>query len=105
MVEPVARLLNGRGHVVIRARDAGLASEEDGVIADYALIANLVIVTFDPDFRRAIRRRGGRCLHVRPPERTARNRLREHYREVAGMFVAHARLVTLPARGSPTRDL
>ena len=105
MVEPVALLLNGRGHVVIRAREAGLAQEEDGVIADYALHAELVIVTFDPDFRKAIKRRGGRCLHVRPPERTARERLATYYREVIGFFADRARLVTLPANRPPTRDL
>jgi len=105
MVEPVALLLNGRGHVVVRARDAGLADVEDGVIVDYALIDDLVIVTFDVDFRRAIRRRNARCLHVCAPERTARGRLAEHYDEVIRLFGARARLVTLPRNGPPTRDV
>jgi predicted nuclease of predicted toxin-antitoxin system len=104
MVEPVALLLNGRGHIVVRARDAGLSAEVDGVIADYADLDSLVIVTFDPDFRGAIRRRGGRCLHIRTPERTARARLATHYEETIGFFVAGARLVTLPPDGRPTRD-
>jgi predicted nuclease of predicted toxin-antitoxin system len=99
MVEPVALLLIGRGHRVIRARDAGLAAEEDVVLIDYALVDDLVIVTFDPDFRRAIRRRGGRCLHVRDPERTARARLAKYYREVIRLFEGRARLVTLPSEG------
>lgn len=101
MVEPVARLLQGRGHVVVRARDAELADAEDGVVADYALIDDLIIVTFDPDFRRAIRRRGGRCLHVRPPERTARARVAENYDEIVRLFHERARLVTLPTDGPP----
>lgn len=105
MVEPVALLLNGRGHRVIRAREAGLSAEEDGVIADYALVADLIVVTFDPDFRGAIRRRGGRCLHVRDPERTARRRLATHFQEVVTLFAGGARLVTLPRDGPPRQDL
>lgn len=105
MVEPVALLLNGRGHVVIKARDAGLAAEDDTVVIDYALVDDLVIVTFDPDFRSAIRRRGeGRCLHIVGQERTARARLAEHYDEVVQHFNQRARLVTLPADGPPRRD-
>jgi predicted nuclease of predicted toxin-antitoxin system len=102
MVEPVVDLLVGRGHRVIRARDAGIAGEIDIVVADYALIDDLVIVTFDPDMRRVIRRRGeGRCLYVRPPELTARARLAEHYNAVIDLFVRRARLVTLPPAGTP----
>jgi predicted nuclease of predicted toxin-antitoxin system len=104
MVEPVARLLTGRGHRVVRARDAGLADEEDWVVVEYALIDDLVIVTFDPDFRRSIVRRGARCLHVRTPERTARQRLADHYYGVVKHFNERARLVTLPADGEPRRD-
>jgi hypothetical protein len=74
MVEPVSRLLIGRGHVVIRARDAGLATEEDMILVEYSLVDGLVIVTFDPDLHRAVRRRGeGRCLRILAPERTARS--------------------------------
>ena len=105
MVEPVAWLLEGRGHRVIRAREAGLADELDPVVVDYALVDDLVIVTFDPDFRKAIRRRGeGRCLHIHTPERTARARLAAHYREVVRHFSERARLVTLPSLGPPRRD-
>lgn len=65
MVEPVARLLIGRGHPVIRAREVGLDGDEDIVIADFALErGDLVVVTFDHDFRRAVVRRGCRCLHI-----------------------------------------
>jgi predicted nuclease of predicted toxin-antitoxin system len=103
MVEPVALLLEGRGHRVTRARDAGLASEDDPIVIDYALVDDLVVVTFDPDFRAAIRRRGeGRCLHIHAPERTARERVAEHYHEIVRLFEEErARIVTLPANGPP----
>lgn len=101
MVEPVAALLNGRGHPVRRARDVGLAREEDIVIVEYAIEADLVIVTFDPDFRSSAYRKGARCLHIRPPERTARQRLARHYRETVALFWQGASLVTLPADGPP----
>jgi predicted nuclease of predicted toxin-antitoxin system len=101
MVEPVAALLNGRGHPVRRARDVGLAAEEDIVIIEYALETDLVIVTFDPDFRSSVRRKGARCLHIRPPERTARQRLRTQYRAVVDHFWGGALLVTLPREGPP----
>jgi predicted nuclease of predicted toxin-antitoxin system len=101
MVEPVAQLLNGHGHPVRRARDVGLAAEEDIVIIEYALEAELVIVTFDPDFRRGTLRKGARCLHIRPPERTARRRLARHYRAVVDLFWQGVLLVTLPAEGPP----
>jgi len=101
MVEPVAALLNGRGHPVRRARDVGLADEADIVIIDYALEFDLVIVTFDRDFRSAVQRQGARCLHIRPPERTARRRLREEYEAVIALFLGGALLVTLPREGDP----
>jgi predicted nuclease of predicted toxin-antitoxin system len=101
MVEPVADLLNGHGHPIRRARDVGLADETDAVIADYALFADLVIVTFDRHFRSSARRKGARCLHILSPERTARERLAHHYREVVALFYARERLVTLPADGIP----
>jgi predicted nuclease of predicted toxin-antitoxin system len=102
MVEPVAMLLNGRGHPVRRAREVGLDKEADIVIIDYALVADLVIVTFDPDFRSSARRRGARCLHIRPPERTARRRLAEHFQAVINLFWQGALLVTLPTEGEPS---
>jgi predicted nuclease of predicted toxin-antitoxin system len=101
MVEPVAALLNGRGHPIRRARDVGLADEVDIVIIDYALEADLIIVTFDRHFRSAARRQGARCLHIRPPERTARRRLREHYETVITLFWEGEPLVTLPREGMP----
>ena len=101
MVEPVAALLMGRGHPVRKARDVGLADEPDAIIAEYALAADLVIVTFDPDFRSSLRRRGARCLYIRPPERTARERLAERYREVVRLLWSGQALVTLPPDGPP----
>jgi predicted nuclease of predicted toxin-antitoxin system len=103
MVEPVAALLNGRGHPVRRAREVGLDKDEDIVIIEYALASDLVIVTFDPDFRSSARRQGARCLHVRPPERTARPRLVTYYRAVVDLFWDGALLVTVPTEGPPER--
>jgi len=102
MVDPVADYLQGNGHPVRRGRSVGLADEEDSVVADYAIVEDLVIVTFDTDFRSAARRKGARCLHIRPPERTARERLREHYREIVDLIWDGADLVTLPPDGPPT---
>jgi predicted nuclease of predicted toxin-antitoxin system len=106
MVEPVALDFNGRGHPIRRARDVGLAADDDIVIIDYALASgNLVIVTFDPDFRSAARRQAARCLHIRDPERTARRRVGEHYERIVAHFWEGATLVTLPRTGEPRRDL
>jgi predicted nuclease of predicted toxin-antitoxin system len=104
MVDPVADLLNGRGHPVRRARDVGLSDDLDVVVVEYAITEDLVIVTFDPDFRSSARRKGARCLHIRPPERTARRRLAEYFDAVIAFFWDGALLVTLPARGEPRRD-
>lgn len=101
MVEPVAMLLNGRGYRTIRARPAGLAIEPDDVLVQYSLANDLVMVTFDTDLRSATRRRGGRCLHIRPPELTAVERLREHFNAVINLLQAGNPLVTLPSSGPP----
>jgi predicted nuclease of predicted toxin-antitoxin system len=103
MVDPVADLLMGRGHPVVRARDAGLADAEDWVIAEYAQAnaSDMVVVTFDIDFRNSLRRRDCRCLHIRGRERTARARLADYYREVVLLIGAGQRLVTLPSEGPP----
>jgi predicted nuclease of predicted toxin-antitoxin system len=69
MVDQVATLLIGRGHPVRRLREVGLANEEDLIVAEYAIETDLVIVTFDPDFRSSAVRKGARCLHIRTPER------------------------------------
>jgi Domain of unknown function (DUF5615) len=100
MVEPVARLLIGRGHPVIRARTAGLADDEDIVISDFAMEHDLIVVTFDHHFRRAAVHRGCRCLHILPPERTARTRLADAYREIADRFYAGERMVKVLPDGS-----
>jgi predicted nuclease of predicted toxin-antitoxin system len=101
MVEPVARLLNGRGHRTVRARDAGLATEPDEILVDYALANDLVVVTFDPDLRTRVRRRGCPCLHIRTPEITAAERLRQHYEAIITLFREGHPLVTLPLEGPP----
>jgi Domain of unknown function (DUF5615) len=91
MVEPVVLLLNGRGHRVIRARDAGIEAEDDQTLVEYALANKLVVVTFDRDLRDKSLRGGCACLQVRPPERTARDRL----------AAAYAKVVDLLCRGNP----
>jgi predicted nuclease of predicted toxin-antitoxin system len=101
MVDPVADLLQGRGHPVRRVREVGLATDDDAIIADYAVAYELVLVTFDPDLRRSVVRRDARCLHIRGRERTARDRLANYYRETVGFFWQGARLVTLPSNGPP----
>lgn len=101
MVEPVARLLNGRGHRVVRARDAGLAAEQDADIIEYCLRNELVVVTFDGDFRDSALRAGCRCVHIRHPEITARGRLREHMDGLMALLDAGVRLATLPSSGPP----
>jgi predicted nuclease of predicted toxin-antitoxin system len=103
MVDPVADLLNGRGHPVRRARQLGLADVEDIVVIEYALLKDMVIVTFDPDFRSSARRQGARCLHIRTPERTARRRLTASYDSVVDLFWDGALLVTLPRDAPPER--
>lgn len=104
MVEPVAALLQGRGHPVVRAKEAGLARASDAEVVTYALSQQLVVVTFDPDLRdKAVR---GNCpvLHIRPPERTARARVAKHYRAIVEMVGEGHRLVTLPGTGEPRVD-
>jgi hypothetical protein len=71
------------------------------VVADYAAFNNLVVVTFDPHFRRLAHSKEVRCLHIRTRERNARDRLREHYDETVALFYDGKRLVTLPRNGPP----
>jgi predicted nuclease of predicted toxin-antitoxin system len=101
MVEPVVLLLNGRGYRTIRARDAGLATEPDEILVDYAWANDLVVVTFDIDLRSGARRKGCRCLYVRAPEITAVERLRHHFEAVIRLFQEGRPLVTLPLDGPP----
>jgi predicted nuclease of predicted toxin-antitoxin system len=101
MVEPVVLLLNGRGHRVIRARDAGIEAEDDQTLVEYALANALVVVTFDRDLRDKSLRGGRKCLHIRPPERTARDRIAAAYATVADCFARQSRpLVTVRRDGS-----
>jgi hypothetical protein len=99
MVEPVAELLMGRGHPVRRVRDVGLAAADDSDVSAYALANDLVVVTFDRDFRNSLTRRGCRCLHIEGPERTARARIGEHHRSVVDLFYDGKREVLLPSDG------
>lgn len=100
MVADVAAYLNGRGHRNVGARAAGLAGAEDSDVVEYCLTNNLVVVTFDLDFRDSVLRAGCRCLCIRTPELTARERLTAQYNEVVQLLASGARLVTLPAKGA-----
>ena len=79
-------LLNGSGPRIVRPRDAGLEAEDDQTLIEYALSKSLIVVTFDKDLRDKVRRGGCRCLQVRPPERTARNRMAAAYHEIVSLF-------------------
>lgn len=103
MVEPVVLLLNGRGHRIIRAREAGIDAEDDQTLIEYALARSLVVVTFDKDLRDKTRRGGCRCLHIRPPERSARERLAVAYDAMIQLLAeGSCELVTLAADGKVT---
>jgi predicted nuclease of predicted toxin-antitoxin system len=82
-----------------RVREIGLADAADAIVGDYADANDLVVVTFDRDFRNALVRRGCRCLHIEGQERTARRRLADHYRSVVDLFYNGKREVVLPANG------
>lgn len=99
MVEPVAAFLNGRGHRIVRARQVGLAADDDTVIAEYARANDLVVVTFDYDLRSAVLRRGCRCLHVLPREATARRRVVDAYDGMVSLFGQGCHLVTVTKDG------
>ena len=86
MVDPVVLLLNGRGHRVVRAREAGIEAEDDQTLVEYALANQFAVVTFDRDLRDKSLRGGCRCLQIRPPERTARDRLAAAYASVLDCF-------------------
>jgi len=101
MVEPVAALLQGRGHRAVRVRDAGLAQASDADVVAYSLNQGLVLVTFDRDLGRAAVRQGCQVLLFHPPERTARTRLGEHYAALIAELWSGAELVTVPRAGPP----
>jgi len=94
MVEPVVLLLNGRGHRVVRARDAGIEAEDDQTLVEYALANQLTVVTFDRDLRDKSLRGGCKCLHIRPPERTARDRVAAAYAAIVDCFGGQNRPLT-----------
>lgn len=96
MVEPVVLLLNGRGHRVVRARQAGIEAEDDQTLVEYAL----AVFTFDRDLRDKSLRGGCRCLHIRPPERTARDRLAQAYGAVIDCFERNRPYVRLTREGN-----
>jgi hypothetical protein len=60
----------------------------------------LVIVTFDRDLCNKVIRGNCRCLHVRPSERTARQRLANAYLEIVTLFDQDCALVALASDGS-----
>jgi predicted nuclease of predicted toxin-antitoxin system len=97
----VGCLLVGRGHRVHEIRGTDLQIAGDPELARYAADWNLVIVTFDSDFRHASQPHGCRCLLIKPFELTARERFAQHYREVISLFATGSRFVVLPARGRP----
>ena len=98
MVEPVVLLLNGRGHRVVRAREAGIEAEDDQTLVEYALANRLAVVTFDKDLRDKSLRGGCKCLHIRPPERTARDRIATAYTEIVDCFGQQNRPLTIVRR-------
>jgi predicted nuclease of predicted toxin-antitoxin system len=100
MVEPVAMLINGRGYRVRRARDVGLADEDDQVIVEYCLSRDLVLVTFDSDLRDKARRGQCQVLHIRAPERTARQRLAAVIEVVTAQLARGYPLITVRSDGT-----
>lgn len=89
--------------MVKRARALGMADARDVELREICLAWNppLTVVTCDPDFRQAALRGGVAVLFFRPPETTARDRLREHFDAVLGLLHSGARLVTVPPEGPP----
>ena len=104
MDERVGTLLNGRGHPTVFARAVGLADAADEDLVEYALHSELVVVTFDADLRNRVLRQASRCLFIRGPERTARERVREYYDEVTALLWEGHPLVTIPRSGVPRAD-
>ena len=102
--EPVALLLQGRGFLVRRARELGLAAEQDSEVREvcFAFTPPLTIVTCDPDFRDAAVRGGVSALYLKGPETTMRERLAEHLDEVTAALAARNPLVTLGRHGIRT---
>lgn len=100
MVEPVTLLINGRGYRVRRAREVGLADEDDQALVEYCLAWDPVLVTFDPDLRNKALRGQCQVLHVRTPERTARQRLADAMDAIVARLNLGHRLVTLKRDGS-----
>ena len=100
MVEPVTLLINGRGYRVRRAREVGLADEDDQALVEYCLAWDLVLVTFDPDLRNKALRGQCQVLHVRTPERTARQRLADAMDVIVARLNLGHRLVSLRRDGS-----
>lgn len=66
MDKAVVRLLNGRGHRVVRAFDAGLTTASDADIVEYVLAKRLTLLTFDPDLRNSALHGECQVVHIRP---------------------------------------
>jgi hypothetical protein len=99
MVEPAVDLLIGRGHRVIRARDADLSDEDDQVLVEYALALGLIILTFDRGMRRKVHLAGGQCLWIETPEPTAKKRLADGYRDVCALLQVRHPIVSVKRNG------
>jgi predicted nuclease of predicted toxin-antitoxin system len=99
MDDAVIRYLRGRRHRVVLVRDVGLAGEDDEPVVQYALANDLVAITFDADFRRNLLRAGCRCVWIRFPESTARQRLRDGYVAVMALLEAGQPLVRIQPSG------
>ena len=82
----------------------GLANASDEDLVEYALQGGLVMVTFDADMRDRVLRQDAQCLFIRGPERTARERVRDHYEQVIALLGEWHPLVTIPGKGLPRAD-
>jgi predicted nuclease of predicted toxin-antitoxin system len=100
----VVRYLRGRGHRVILAQAVGLASEDDDPVIQYALANDLVAITFDADFRQNVLRAGCRCVWIRYPESTARQRVKNGYVAVIALLDARQPLVRIQPSGIVQAD-
>jgi hypothetical protein len=70
------------------------------------LTYGLIIVTFDKDLRDKVLRGRCRCLHIRSPERTARQRLAAAYERILALLQnPRCELVTLTRDGAASTRL
>lgn len=99
-------LLQGKGHRLVRAKEAGLDKAVDSELAEYALAKRLMVVTFDADFKRLAFDRGCRVLYVRHPESTLRERIAAHHVEISALLMGRrSRLVTVLQQGVSSTEV